>query len=140
MKIKIDRIDNAYNLKATNEDGQSVLLDASPEIGGNNNGMRPMQLLISALGGCSTIDIVNILTKQRQKLTDIKVEIEANREIGKTSSLFTNIYVRFLLYGKIDETKAKKAVELSMDKYCSVARIIEKTAKINYSIEIKDEL
>ncbi len=140
MKIKIDRIDKAYNLKATNEDGQSVLLDASPEIGGNNNGMRPMQLLISALGGCSTIDIVNILTKQRQKLTDIKVEIEANREIGKTPSLFTNIYVRFLLYGKIDETKAKKAVELSMDKYCSVARIIEKTAKINYSIEIKDEL
>jgi putative redox protein len=139
MKIKIDRIDKAYNLKATNEDGQSVLLDASPEIGGNNNGMRPMQLLISALGGCSTIDIVNILTKQRQNLKDIKVEIEADREIGKTPSLFTNINVHFLLYGKIDETKAKKAVELSMDKYCSVARIIEKTAKITYSIEINDE-
>lgn len=96
-----------------------------------------MQLLISALGGCSTIDIINILKKQRQELIDIKVEIEAEREQEKVPALFSNIHVRFILFGNIDKSKAQKAVELSMDKYCSVAKILEKTAKISYSYEVK---
>lgn len=137
MKISITRVDNAFNLKATNLEGQSVLMDAAPEIGGNNNGMRPMQLLISALGGCSSIDIINILRKQQQYLTDIKVEMEAEREQGKTPALFTQINVHFILIGYIDFQKAKRAVELSMEKYCSVSRILEKTAKIKYSFEIQ---
>ncbi len=136
MKISISRVDNAFNLKATNLEGQSVLMDAAPEIGGNNNGMRPMQLLISALGGCSSIDVINILRKQHQYLTDIKVEIEAEREQDKTPALFTQIKIHFVLTGDIDFKKAKRAVELSMEKYCSVSRILERTANINYSFEI----
>ena len=139
MKITIERLNTAYNLKAMNEEGQSVLLDASPEIGGSNNGMRPMQLLISALGGCSSIDIISILKKQRQDLKDIKVEIEAEREGNAIPSLFTIIHIHFLLIGNIDKVKGQRAVELSMDKYCSVAKILKKTAKITYSVEIKDE-
>jgi putative redox protein len=136
MKIRIDRVNQAYNLKAFNEDGCEVSIDASPEIGGGNNGMRPMQLLISALGGCSSIDIISILKKQRQDLKDLKVEIHAEREQDKTPSLFTAIHVHFILYGNIDTDKARKAVELSMGKYCSVAKILEKTAKINYDFKI----
>jgi putative redox protein len=136
MKIVINRVDNNYNLKATNPEGQSLVMDAAPEIGGSNKGMRPMQLLISALGGCSSIDIINILRKQRQELKDIKVEIKAEREQGKTPSLFTQIHVHFILTGKIDHFKAKKAVELSMEKYCSVSRILEKSANIYYTFEL----
>ncbi|MBW6533463.1 MAG: OsmC family protein [Mariniphaga sp.] len=139
MKITISRIDDAYNLKAANENGKSVLLDAAPEIGGGNNGMRPMQLLVSALGGCSTIDIISILKKQRQDLKDIKVELKAEREKDKNPSLFTKIDVHFILIGNVDYSKAQKAVELSMEKYCSVSRILEKTADINYSFEIKPD-
>jgi putative redox protein len=137
MKIAISRLDDAYNLKAVNENGKSVLLDAAPEIGGGNNGMRPMQLLVSALGSCSAIDIISILKKQRQDLKDIKVELNAERERDKKPSLFTKIDVHFILIGNIDYSKAQKAVELSMEKYCSVSRILEKTATINYSFEIK---
>jgi len=139
MKITISRLDDAYNLKAANESGKSVLMDASPEIGGGNNGLRPMQLLISALGGCSTIDIISILKKQRQDLHDIKVELEAEREKDKKPSLFTKIKVHFILSGNIDQKKAKKAVELSMEKYCSVSRILEKSATIKYSFEIQTD-
>jgi putative redox protein len=137
MKIVINRVDNNFNLKATNSEGQSLLMDAAPEIGGSNKGMRPMQLLLSALGGCSSVDIINILKKQRQDLKDFKVEIEAEREEGKTPSLFTQIHVHFILTGKIEPHKVKKAIKLSMEKYCSVSRILEKSATIKYSFEIQ---
>ena len=139
MKITISRLDDAYNLKAINENDKCVLLDAAPEIGGGNNGMRPMQLLVSALGSCSAIDIISILKKQRQDLKDIKVELKAERERDKKPSLFTKIDVHFILIGNIDYSKAQKAVELSMEKYCSVSRILEKTAEINYSFEVKPD-
>ena len=133
MQIHIERINEAYNLKAINEEGCHVLMDAAPEIGGSNNGMRPMQLPISALGGCSSIDIINILKKQLQNLKDISVKIEAELEQWKTPTLFTRIQIHFILYGNIDNDKANKAIELSMEKHCSVARILEKTANINYT-------
>ncbi|MDA3893119.1 MAG: OsmC family protein [Salinivirgaceae bacterium] len=138
MKIDIERLNSACNLKATNEDGISILMDGSPEVGGQNKGLRPMQLLLASIGGCSSIDIISILQKQRQGLRDIKIEIEAHRQTDVTPALFSNITVHFILFGDIDENKAQKAVELSMDKYCSVARILEKTCDIKYSYEIKD--
>jgi uncharacterized OsmC-like protein len=113
-------------------------MDGSPEVGGQNKGLRPMQLLLASIGGCSSIDIISILQKQRQGLRDIKIEIEAHRQTDVTPALFSNITVHFILFGDIDENKAQKAVELSMDKYCSVARILEKTCDIKYSYEIKD--
>ncbi|MFW6310413.1 MAG: OsmC family protein [Prolixibacteraceae bacterium] len=138
MKITLSRLDDAFNLKAINENDKSVLLDAAPEIGGSKNGMRPMQLLISALGGCSAIDFISILKKQRQDLRDIKVTLKAEREKDKKPALFTKIDVHFLLIGNVDYSKAQKAVELSMEKYCSVARVLEKTANITYSFDISD--
>lgn len=137
MKIKIDRLNDACNFRATNEEGVSLLMDGSPEVGGEDLGFRPMQMLIAALGGCSSIDIVNILQKQRQDLHDIKVEIDAERADGANPSLFNSIKVHFILIGNIEKDKAQKAIELSMEKYCSVARILEKTALITYDFDIQ---
>lgn len=136
MKIELNRLNDAYWLEATNEDGAKLNIDASPEIGGTNKGLRPMQLLLAAMGGCSTIDIISILKKQKQELKDIKITITGDREKEAVPSLFTNVHAHFKLYGNLDEDKVKKAVSLSVDKYCSVAKTLEKTAKITHSFEI----
>jgi putative redox protein len=80
-----------------------------------------MQMLLMGLGGCSAIDVIMILKKQRQEVRDYKMIIKGNREAGKEPSLWNEIVVEFHIYGKVDEDKAKKAVDLSLNKYCSVA-------------------
>jgi putative redox protein len=140
MKIQIERLNNAVHLRATNEDGATLEMDGSPAVGGENKGFRPMQMLLAAMGGCSTIDIVSILKKQRQTVDDIAITVEGEREPGVEPSLFRNIYVHFTLKGNLDEDKVRKAVELSMEKYCSVAKTLEKTATITYSFSVfKDQ-
>jgi putative redox protein len=115
-------------------------MDGSPAVGGENKGFRPMQMLLAALGGCSTIDIVSILKKQRQPVDDIAITVEGEREPGVEPSLFRDIRVHFTLKGNLDEDKVRKAVELSMEKYCSVAKTLEKTAAITYSFSVlKDQ-
>ncbi|MFN7118204.1 MAG: OsmC family protein [Saprospiraceae bacterium] len=139
MKIEIQRLDDAYHLRATNEDGNSVETDGAVSIGGSNKGMRPMQMLLSSLGSCSSIDVIQFLKKQRQPLEDIRVTITGEREPDKVPSLFTDVHVHYELFGNLDEDKVAKAVSLSMDKYCSVARILEKTAKITWDFVIHKE-
>jgi putative redox protein len=136
MKIEIDRIDEAYRFEAKNELGQSVIMDSSTEHGGHDLGFRPMQMLLAGIGGCSGIDVIDILKKQRQDFKDIKITVTAEREQGKVPALFTKVHLHYRFFGEIDEEKAKKALDLSIQKYCSVAKIIEKTAEITYSFEI----
>lgn len=136
MKIVINRLNDAYHMEARNEEGQSVQLDGSTNIGGVNGGMRPMQLLLTSLGGCSTIDIISILTKQKQTLEDIQVEVDGERDEEQIPAVFKSIHVHFKLQGDLDEEKVQKAVSLSMDKYCSVAKMLEKTADITYDFSI----
>jgi putative redox protein len=136
MKIQIERLNNAVHLRATNEDGATLEMDGSPAVGGENKGFRPMQMLLAALGGCSTIDIVSILKKQRQPVDDISITVEGEREPGVEPSLFRDIHVHFTLKGNLDEDKVRKAVDLSMEKYCSVAKTLEKTAAITYSFSV----
>ncbi|WP_291907162.1 OsmC family protein [Chitinophaga sp. CB10] len=126
MKIALQRIDDGFNMEAVDENGHKVLMDSSVENGGKNNGIRPMQMIIMGLGGCSAIDIVMILKKQRQEITDFRIEIEADREKGKEPSLWENAHLVFHLSGNIDADKAARAVELSMNKYCSVAETLRK--------------
>jgi putative redox protein len=140
MKIEIKRLDDAFHLEATNEEGRSVEIDGAEKIGGSNKGMRPMQMLLSSLGGCSAIDVILILKKQRQPVDDIRITITAERQVDQTPSLFEKVHVHFQLYGELSESKVQRAVSLSMDKYCSVARILEKTAKISWSYEIIEGL
>ncbi len=136
MEINLRRLDDAYHMEASNETGETVLTDGSPAIGGKNQAMRPMQMLLAALGGCSSIDVVYILGKQRQPLDDIKINIKAERAENETPALFTKIHVHYDLYGKLKQEKAEQAVRLSMEKYCSVSKIVEKTAEITWSYEV----
>jgi putative redox protein len=136
IKIELNRLNDGFHLEARNEQGSTVHMDASPDIGGQNLGMRPMQMLLAAMGGCSTIDIINILKKQRQDLKDVKVTVTGEREKDAVPSLYTEVHAHFKLFGNLDKDKAEKAVMLSVEKYCSVAKTLEKTAKVTYSFEI----
>ncbi|MBX7094946.1 MAG: OsmC family protein [Flavobacteriales bacterium] len=136
MKIKVHRENDKFHFRAHNESGNTIDMDANPAIGGEGKGARPMELLLAALGGCSGIDVVSILQKQRQVASDIDIEIHGEREAGKEPSLFKSIEVIFRLQGELDADKVKRAVELSMDKYCSVAKTLEPTASIRYRIEV----
>ena len=138
MNIKLRRLNKAYHVRAENETGQTLDLDANPEIGGEDQGLRPMQAVLASLGGCSSIDVISILEKQQQPLEDLEINIEAEREENVTPALFTKVNVHFEFKGKLDPAKVERAVNLSMDKYCSVAKILEKTAQITHSFEIKE--
>lgn len=136
MKVTLERKNKAVHFVTTNEQGNSIDLDGSPEIGGEGKGVRPMQLMLMGIAGCSSIDIVLFLKKMRQQLEDIKVDVAATRQEGEVPSLFETITIHYKLYGQISEDKAIKAIELSLEKYCSVAKILEKTATINYTFAI----
>lgn len=136
IKIELNRLNDAFHMEAVNEQGKTVHIDASPDIGGTNEGMRPMQLLLAAFGGCSSIDIINILKKQKQPLKDLKVTITGEREKDVVPSLFTEVHAHFKFYGELDPDKVQRAVSLGVEKYCSVAKTLEHKAKITYSIEI----
>ncbi len=136
IKIELSRLDNDLNMEAVNEMGNKVQMDGSPADGGHDLGFRPMQMLLAAMGGCSAVDVVTILRKQRIELKDIKITITGEREKDKTPSLYTEVHAHFKLFGDIDEDKAQKALALSVGKYCSVAKTLEKTAKVTYSVEV----
>jgi putative redox protein len=136
MKIEINRLNDGFWMEAVNENGNKVQIDASPDIGGTDHGFRPMQMLLAALGGCSSIDIISILKKQKQPLEDLKITVTGEREKDAVPSLFMEAHIHFTFYGNLDEDKVKKAVILSVEKYCSVAKTLEKTAKVTHSFEI----
>ncbi|HYG03579.1 MAG TPA: OsmC family protein [Chryseosolibacter sp.] len=136
ITVEINRLNDAFHFQASNENGNTIQMDASPDIGGTNMGMRPMQLLLAAYGGCSAIDVVNILKKQKQPLNDIKITVKGEREQGTVPSLYTNVHAHFRLYGQLDQEKAARAVSLSVEKYCSVAKTLEANTKVTYSFEI----
>ncbi len=138
MKIKMKRLNQAMHFEAENETGNTIQMDGSPDIGGENKGVRPMELLLMGVAGCSSIDIVMILKKMRQNLDDIQVEVSAEKEKVETYSIFKTIHVHYTCYGDLDEKKVERAINLSLEKYCSVSKIIEKTAKITSSFEIKE--
>lgn len=136
MHIKLNRIETPYVLEATNESGNSIRIDASPEIGGKNSGPRPMELLIMGLAGCSSIDVLMILNKYRIEVKDYSVEVDADREKIEEANLFKNIHMKFKVKGDFKEEQVKRAIDLSLEKYCSVAKTLEKTAKITYEFEL----
>lgn len=123
-------------MEAVNDAGNSVRIDSAVANGGNGEGVRPMQMLLMALAGCSSIDVIGILKKQRQELNDLHVTVDGERESGKEPSLFETIHVHFAFTGNVDKEKAERAVSLSLEKYCSVAKTLEKTAIITHSVSI----
>lgn len=136
MKISIQRLNDAVHMEAKNEDGITLQMDGTGQIGGINGGFRPMQMLLAAAGGCSAIDVVGILKKQRQNPDDLKIEVTGDRVSVGSYSEFKSIHIHFILKGDLDENKVARAIDLSLTKYCSVSKTLEKTAKITSSFEI----
>ena len=136
MKISIKRIDSDFNMEAVNEDGNTLLMDGATDIGGHAKGMRPMQLLLAAVGGCSAIDVILILKKQKQIIESFEVEVDGEREKIEDHNLFRDICLNFKIKGQVDLDKAERAVKLSIKKYCSVSKTLEPTAKITYKVSV----
>jgi len=140
IRIELDRISGDFGFEAKDTSGHTVRLDSSPESGGANFGVRPMQMLLMGLGGCSGMDIVSILNKQRQTIEGFHMTIDGQRETGKEPTLWEVVHIHFALKGPIDPDKAKKACELSMDKYCSVAATLrEARCTITWEVSVNDE-
>ncbi|MGM0545325.1 MAG: OsmC family protein [Bacteroidota bacterium] len=136
MKITIDHLEDLH-MEAQNEEGGLIRMDGTTDIGGIEGGFSPMQLLLAGVGGCSAIDIIGILKKQKQDLQDLQVEVDGDRQSKDTYSEFTTIHINYIFTGDLDESKVERAINLSLDKYCSVTKTLEKTSDISHSYEIK---
>ena len=126
VAIEIKRVSGEYGFEATDAQGNTVHLDNSPDSGGHNFGVRPMQALLIGLGSCSGIDVISILKKQRQELEGYSMVIEGVREKVQDFSLWKTVHMIFNLTGNIDPDKATKACQLSVEKYCSVAETLRR--------------
>lgn len=110
--------------KAKTQSGHTIIMDGSAEYGGENRGPRPMELLLTGLGGCASFDIVTILKKARQDISDVRCELKAERA-DTIPAVFTKIHLHFVVTGKaIKEKQVAKAVELSAEKYCSASKML----------------
>lgn len=119
--------------------GHAVVMDGAQDAGGRNLGLRPMEMLLLGLGGCSAFDVVLILKRGRERVTDCVVDIDADRA-ETDPKVFTNIRMRYVVTGRgLDTGKVERAVKLSEEKYCSASAIISKTAQITHTVEIIDE-
>jgi len=136
MEINLIRKSGLFNFEAENSGGNTVELDANPKIGGEGKGFRPMEMLLVGLGGCSGIDVVNVLTKQKEPLDDIKIKINATRKDEEMPPIFDVIDIHFNLYGKLNEQKVERALALTFEKYCSVSNILGRSATIKFSYTI----
>lgn len=139
MKVHLKRLNDAVHFQAVTSDS-TVDIDGSANVGGQALGPRPTELLLAALGGCGGIDVVDILRKQRQTITSFDIAISATREKDKVPSLFETIHIEFILEGDIKPDSARRAAQLSLEKYCTVAKILEKTAVITHSVRLNNEL
>ncbi len=135
MKVEIERVNDKVHLHAKNEQGVIVNMDGSPEIGGQDLGARPMQLVLMALGGCTSMDMLSMLSKMREEVKAYKVTVDAERA-AEHPMVFTRIHIHYILEGNLKKENVEKAIHLSMDKYCSVTHMLNKTADITHSYEI----
>lgn len=130
MIIKLESTFGSLNFKGTNERGQSL------QLSGNKEAVSPMEAVLMAVAGCSSVDIELILKKMRQDIERIEVEVEGTRA-DAVPAVFTKINVHYILHGDIKEDKAKQAVDLSMEKYCSVSLMLAKSVEIIHTFEIR---
>ena len=138
IEINLHRVSGDFGFEAKDANGHTVHIDSSNESGGNNFGVRPMQMLLMGLGGCSAIDIVLILKKQRQTIQDFSIKISGEREPGKEPTLWANAKIIFTLTGDIDAEKATRACDLSMNKYCSVAETLKRGGtELTWEVKVK---
>ena len=134
MQVSLERINEDYLFEVTNQQGMSVHLDNRSKTTGEVQGVSPMELLLMGVAGCSSIDIVAILNKQKINPKELKMEVQGHRHENEVPALFYQIDITIYLEGDLSAEKAKRAAQLSFDKYCSVSKTIEPTAKINHKV------
>ena len=140
IQVELNRVHGDYGFEVTDMYGHTVRIDNSPDHGGDNFGVRPMQILLMGLAGCSGMDIISILKKQRQDVKDYKTIVRGEREAGVEPSLWKYIEMEFIISGDVDESKAQRAAELSVNKYCSVAATLMKAgATLRWTVTINKE-
>lgn len=132
MKVKLERKNDNYLFEAKGASGVPVFIDNKTDK--PSEGASPMELLLMGVGGCSAIDVVLILKKQRQEITAYSMEVSGTRKEVKEAKPFEAIHVTLYLEGKIDGAKAMRAAQLSFEKYCSVSITLKASVKITYSI------
>lgn len=117
--------------------GHAVIMDGPQDLGGKNLGIRPMEMLLLGMGGCTTIDVVSTLEKMRENVRDCRVEINAQRAENHPK-IFTKIHIHFIVEGDdLNEKKVAKAISLSADKYCSASIMLAKVAHVTHDFEIR---
>jgi len=137
MKTRVKWIEDRTFLGQSGS-GHSVIMGGAATGGGPDAGVRPMEMLLLGLGGCTAYDVVDILEKSRQPVSDVAIEIEGERA-GDIPKVFTEIHVRYIVTGPgLDPAKVERAVSLSADKYCSATVMLGASAKITHAIEIVD--
>jgi len=137
MKARIKWVQDATFLGESGS-GHAVVMDGPPDFGGRNLGVRPMEMLLLGMGGCASFDVVLILNRSRQAISDCVAEIEAERA-EQDPKVFTAIHVHFIVTGKqLNEKRVARAVELSAEKYCSASIMLGKTATITHDYEIRE--
>lgn len=136
MQVQVSWVDG-MEFQAVTDSGHSLNMDASQQAGGNDGGPRPTELLLSAIGGCTGIDIVSILQKMQQPLAGLRVEVSGERAVEHPRR-FTQINLRYVVIGKgLAEDRVARAVELSTEKYCSVLKSLN--ADVEYSFKLVEE-
>jgi putative redox protein len=135
MRVRVKWVENVCFMAET-ESGHALIMDGATEGGGRNLGPRPMETVLAGTGGCSAYDVVTILRKARQSITDCELQIEAERA-NEDPKVFTRIHLHFIVKGiAIKRALVERAVHLSADKYCSASIMLGKTAQITHDFEI----
>ncbi|MGE5154035.1 MAG: OsmC family protein [Bdellovibrio bacteriovorus] len=137
MKARVKWIDGVAMLGESGS-GHGLVMDGPPELGGRNLGVRPMEMVLLGMGGCTEFDVLLILRKARQKVTGCIVELEAQRA-ETDPKVFTRIHAHFVLTGHgLDPRQVERAIKLSAEKYCSASIMLGATAEITHDFEIRD--
>lgn len=135
MRAKI-KLSGEMTFTGISGSGHEVIIDSSPEVGGKDSGPRPMEMVLLGLGSCSAVDVLVILRKARQQVDDCVVEIDAERS-EDVPRVFTRIHLHYIIKGKaLKEKQVSRAISLSAEKYCSVSKMLEKTATISHDYEL----
>ena len=135
MKAKIKWIDKV-NFRGESDSGHQVMIDGPKELGGENKGMRPMELMLLGMGGCTSFDVVTILKKSRQSIKSCEALISAERA-SEAPKVFTKIHIRFMIEGNdLDESSVERAIRLSAEKYCSATIMMSKSVEITHDYRI----
>lgn len=136
MKISLRRVNDAVRFEATNARGHKVLIEGNVNIGGEDLAPSPTEYLVMSQAACTAIDVVELLRKMRQPLTHLEIESDAERAQDQVPKLITHIHLHYKIYGNVKPDKAEKAISLSIEKYCTVSKMIDHIARITHSFEI----